>query len=130
MRANIHERQSIEKIYPRAVFEQEARSNLRAKTTVQHGVRIHSMPDDRGEFELTRATRHIAEAEDGANSAFLCPYAQAPTAGGESSGPKETGPPPSAAYDAFIDQVLETARRVRFDRSPGPGEVRLMGPRQ
>ncbi len=39
-RANLHDRSSIERIYPRAVFERDANANARAKASVLSGVHI------------------------------------------------------------------------------------------
>lgn len=135
-RANIHDRESIERIYPRAVFEREAQNNTRAKATVLYGVRIHSVPDGGGAFQLTRASHHVGEDESAANSLFLCPFAHE-TAFAERRddyGAVDERQNALAGvrgdYDAFIDKIIATARTARFDRAPGRGDVRLRGLRQ
>lgn len=135
-RANIHDRGSIERVYPRAVFEQEALSNTRGKASVLHGVRINSAPDGSGAFDLVRAARQVGEDERSASGVFLCPFAhqratlEAPEARAASAGRLDTLAGVRGEYDAFIDKIVATARTVRIDPSPGPGDPRLRGLRQ
>ncbi len=133
-RANLHDRSSIERIYPRAVFERDANANARAKASVLSGVHISSAPDDSSEFDLARASRHVGEDAAPGGAVFLWPVAQAASAHNDdypadAASSKPVGPKRSA-YDAFIDRIIETARRVDFGRSPGPGDARLRGQRQ
>jgi hypothetical protein len=134
-RANIHDRGCIERIYPRAVFEQEALSNTRGKASVLHGVRIYSAPDGSGAFDLARAAHQVGEDERSTNSVFLCPFAHQRTAldaGGRGGNADRLNALAGVRddYDAFIDKIIATARRVRFDPAPGRGDPRLRGLRQ
>ncbi len=135
MRANLRDRASIERIYPRAVFERDANANARAKASVLSGVHISSAPDESCEFDLTRASRHVGEADTPGGAIFLCPFAQARDGGRGDEYPAAAGSsaaqgPKRSAYDLFIDRIIETARDARFDPSPGPGDARLRGARQ
>ena len=66
-------------------------------------------------FDLVRASRQVGEADNPANSLFLCPYAQDDHMVG---------------YDDFVDKIIAAAETAQLDRSPGPGDARLRGPRQ
>jgi hypothetical protein len=123
-RANINDRGSIERIYPRAVFLREANANMRAKASVLTGVQIASSPDAKGDFELTRASRHAGEQASPGGAIFLCPFGQSVTVEAPSSA--VAGDP----YDAFIDQVIATAREAKFPEPTGRDDVRLRGLRQ
>jgi hypothetical protein len=98
--ANINDRGTIERIYPRAVFLRESTANRRAKASVLHGVRILAGADAAGRFELVRAARRAGEPETGSGGVFLCPLAASV---GETADP----------YDAFLDRVIATARAVQ-----------------
>jgi hypothetical protein len=97
--ANINDRSSIERIYPRAVFLRESTVNARAKASVLRGLQILAGADAAGRFDLVRAARRAAEPET-SSGAFLSPSA-APA--------EETADP----YDAFLDRVIATARATR-----------------
>jgi hypothetical protein len=131
-RANINDRGSIERIYPRAVFAREANANMRAKASVLNGVQISSPPDEAGGFDLTRASRHAGEEPSPGGAIFLCPFAQRTGHGADH--PAAAAPPsgerPSDAYDAFIDQIIATAREADFPEPAGRGDARLRGLRQ
>jgi hypothetical protein len=120
---NINDRATIERIYPRAVFQQEANANARANASVLCGVRIASAADDRGAFDLARASRHAGESDQSDGAIFLSPAPQ-PAAPGAPS------PAWDDAYARFIDKIIDTATRAEFARSPGPGDARLRGLRQ
>jgi hypothetical protein len=115
MRANIRDRAGLERFYPRADFETEAQANRRGDAAVLKGLRIDSMPDENGAFDVVRAARQIGEADNPANSLFLCPYAQGDRA---------------LDYGGFLDKIIAAAESAQLDRSPGPGDARLRGPRQ
>jgi hypothetical protein len=131
-RADINDRESIERIYPRAVFAREANANMRAKASVLSGVQIASAPDGQGHFELTRASRHAGEDRSSAGAIFLCPFAQ--RSGHGADDPAAAAPPsgerPRDAYDAFIDEVIAKARGARFPEPTGRHDPRLRGLRQ
>ena len=133
-RANLHDRSSIERIYPRAVFKRDANANARAKASVLSGVHISSAPDESSEFDMARASRHVGEEAAPGGAVFLWPVAEAAAAHNDDY-PAEAGAPAIAgpkrsAYDTFIDRIVETARHADFGRSPGPGDARLRGQRQ
>src|SRR5687767_9412041 len=76
IQANIHDRRSIERLYPSADFEREAAGNADAKATVHRGVRILSPVDAQGMFEAERASRHVGEADPLGDTVFLAPFLQ------------------------------------------------------
>lgn len=116
-RANINDRDSIERVYPRAIFDNEVNANMRAQASVLSGVSILSQPDAAGAFDLARTSRHVGEQADaGGGTVFLCPFASAP-------GDRD-------AYEVFVDRIIATARATHIDPTPGPGDARLRGLRQ
>lgn len=130
--ANVNDRASVERIYPRAVFERDANANMRAKASVLCGVHITSTPDASGAFELARAARHAGEQDSGDAAIFLCPFAQET---GHGRDYPATATPPAgdgerAPYDAFIDKIIATARHAQLPPATGRGDVRLKGLRQ
>ncbi len=131
-RANINDRSTIERIYPRAVFQQEANANSRAKASVLSGVRIASAPDADGGFDLTRASRHAGEAESGDGAVFLSPRAQQTGHGADY--PATAAPPQTAGdrdpYAAFIDQIIAAARRAPAAPVSSHSDAKLRGLRQ
>ena len=135
LRANIHDRQSIEQIYPRNVFNGDAANNADGKATTLKGVLIESAPDARGEFTLIPASRSVAEcAADEASTVFLCPHAVADFGAlvdtGIYSAPEEKSDPAADRaheYDAFIDRILTTVKAVKFQLAIGIDEERLKG---
>ena len=131
-RANINDRGSIERIYPRAVFAREATANMRAKASVLSGVQIASAPDEQGHFELTRASRHAGEDRGSGGAIFLCPFAQRTGHGADYPAvpAPPSGEPPRDAYDAFIDEIVAKARDARLPEPTGRHDPRLRGLRQ
>ena len=128
-RANIRDRASIERIYPRAVFDAEGKANLRAMASVLNGVSIASAIAEDGAFDLVRASRHVGEQDSEGGAIFLCPFAQKQPAGA-GKGDEGASPPPDDPYAVFIDKIIATARDAPLDPSPGPGDARLRGARQ
>lgn len=130
--ANLHDRTSIERIYPRAVFLRESNANSRAKASVLRGLRILSAPDESGNFELVRAARHAGEAASGEGAVFLCPFAQATQHAADY--PKAAAPraaaEPDDPYEDFVTRILEAARTARLPEPTGRGDPRLKGLRQ
>ncbi len=129
-RANVNDRRSLEEIYGRADFEQDAARNAMADAAVHHGLRIESAPDPEGWFNLARARHQVGEV-DGQDSLFLFPDHPSSASGGADGalyGPEED---PAGAhredYGAFIDRVLESARTADFPSPIGRGEERLKG---
>jgi hypothetical protein len=135
--ANLNDRSSLERIYPRDAFEQDAGENSRAKASILKGIRILSPPDDSGAFELARASQHVGEGDPEGDTLFLAPYLgdeyaalqRMDTAYG---GPEEKGDAlakvePRGDYEAFIGKVLQAARSAEFKKPIGKGEERLRG---
>ncbi len=122
-RPNIKDRGTVERIYPRAVFQQEANANGCANASVLSGVRIVSAADDAGAFDLVRASRHAGESDPSDGAIFLSPSAQ-------QAAPGSPAPAWEDAYRRFIDKIIATAARAEFAASPGPGDARLRGLRQ
>jgi hypothetical protein len=122
--ANVHDRRSIEQVYPRDAFARDAAENDRASIETLKGVRIVSAPDEAGDFELDPAAQYAGEI---AGAVFLAPFhRRTPSADGG------TGSDPHHGYDAFVDEIIEAAWRhgYRAAASPGPGDARLRGERQ
>jgi hypothetical protein len=125
-KASINDRASIEEIYPADVFAADAAANDRPEAETLRGVRITSAPDEAGCFAVERAAHHAGEAPTG-TAIFLAPFHRAaPTEHAESN------PDPRGGYNAFLDEIIATARRqgYRAVTSPGPGDPRLRGLRQ
>jgi len=122
--ANIHHRASIERMYPRDVYASDASENERRQSAVLKGVRITEVADQAGDFALERAARHAGEAP---GAVFLAPFHRVTSQEDASAEPE-----PRQDYEAFLDEIVEAAQRPGFRReaSPGPGDVRLRGPRQ
>jgi hypothetical protein len=137
MKASIHDRGSVEAVYPEEAFAFEAGVNSRAKAAVHKGVRIVSAVDAKGEFEIERASRHVGESDGPDQAIFLSPdlvsSADALVAGGGygSTIERESGPQAhkAADYVAFIDRIIEAAKQADFRPAPS-GDGRLRGPRQ
>jgi hypothetical protein len=137
MIANIHDRASIERIYPEAVFALEAGENSRAKTMVHKGVRILSSVDDKGDFEIERASRQVGEDGGPDQAIFLSPdlvsSADALVEGGGygTTIQLESGEQAHKAADylAFIDRIIGAAKQADIRPAPA-GDERLRGPRQ
>jgi hypothetical protein len=122
--ANINDRSSIERTYPPDAFARDAAENDRSRIEILKGVRVASAPDADGNFALEPGSHYTGEVP---GTVFLAPFHRRT--------PKEhTGddPDPRHGYDAFIDEIIDAARRhgYRADGSPGPGDQRLRGLRQ
>ena len=136
-RANIHDRSTIEQLYPRNVFEQDAARNAEAKAQILRGVRIMSPPDERGDFNLVPASKHVGEADPATDTTFVVPVlgrsydalADSPAYGAsEEKGDalaKIRDKPDE--YTAFLDRVVETAKSAKFKPPIGRHEPRLRG---
>lgn len=122
-RPNINDRGTVERIYPRAVFQQEANANARGNASVLSGVRIVSAADESGAFDLVRASRHAGESDPSDGAIFLPPAVPG-------AAPGSPAPAWDDAYRRFIDKIIATAARAAFAPSPGPGDARLRGLRQ
>jgi hypothetical protein len=134
MKADIHDRRSIERIYPPEAFAVDAAHNQQQPANpVLHGVRIASAPDRNGAFTLERASRHVGES---GGAPFLAPfrplYAGRNAAGRIAPPADRPDPDPREGYGAFVDDIIKAAEQLgyREELSPGPGDARLRGPRQ
>jgi hypothetical protein len=125
--ANISDRKSIEAIYPRDVFEAERGMNAAGDATIFHGLRIESNVDEHGDFHLSRASRHSAEATAGRNTIFVVPqlgkgyrgFSEQPGRHGAVTENFDILPSrPAEEYDAFIDEVIERARNANLPEPP------------
>ena len=136
-RANIHDRSTLEQIYPQNVFEQDAARNSEAKAQVLHGVRIMSPPDEKGDFDLVAMSRQVGESDPESDTAFLAPVLQrsydALAESPDYGAPEEKGDAlakvqdKGGEYDAFLGRVIETATSADFKPPIGRGEPRLRG---
>jgi hypothetical protein len=122
--ANIHDRKSIERMYPPEAFARDAAENDRHTAELLHGVRIGSAPDLAGDFELEPAALHAGEVP---GAVFLAPFHRA-TANEHAL----ADPDPHHGYDAFIAEIIDAAQHFgyRAETLPAPGDPRLKGPRQ
>ena len=133
-KANVNDRVSIEQIYDRSVFEQDAARNARGESAVVHGLNILSAPDGNGTIEIARASRHIAERDPEGDSVFLAAYrARATTAEDANAYAGSISPGADAVndnggyYGRFITEVLETVRNAKFKPAIGVGDDRIKG---
>jgi hypothetical protein len=122
--ANVHDRRSIEQVYPPDAFARDAAENDRASIATLRGVRIGSAPDQAGDFELDPAAQYAGEMP---GAVFLAPFHRR-TPNGDGG----TGSDPHHGYGEFVDEIIEAASRhgYRAAASPGPGGARLRGERQ
>lgn len=122
--ANINDRPSIERIYPPDAFARDAAENDRHRVEILRGVRIASAPDEAGNFALEPGAQYTGEVP---GTLFLAPFHPRTPEWCASDDPD-----PRHGYDAFIDEIIDAARRngYRADESPGPGDARLRGARQ
>jgi hypothetical protein len=122
--ANINDRRSIERIYPPDAFARDAAENDRPRIEILKGVRIASAPDGDGNFALEAGAQYTGEVP---GALFLAPFHRR-TAEEYAS----DDPDPRHGYDAFIDEIIDAARRhgYRATASPGPDDPRLRGARQ
>ena len=130
-RANLHDRASIERVYPADSFAADAVRND-VPGAARYGVRITSAPDPAGDFELEPAARHVGET---AGTVFLAPYRRVEelVERGVSGGPRQASPPaPAVGYRRFIDEVIAAAIRLQGESecTPVADDAVLRGPRQ
>ena len=123
-KANINDRQSIERVYPAEAYAADASENDRHKQEVVKGVRILSAPDAAGNFEFNAATQQVGESP---GAVFLAPFH---TATAEDQAP--ANPDSRHGYDGFIGDIIEAATKFGYrpEQSPGARDPRLRGPRQ
>jgi len=134
---NVHDRLTVERIYPPASFDRDSRMNAVVKTEIFHGVKITSSPDANGNFRLTRTSHHVAEQDPEGDVIFVFSYhyqndgtlIQGPDYGGpeERSDASRGSGDGGAAYDTFINRVIEAAKSADFKSAIGFHESRLGG---
>jgi hypothetical protein len=135
--ANIHDRSSLERLYPRDDFDRDAAENADAKATVHRGITIVSGVDRDGRFGAQRALRHVGEGDPEGDTVFVAPFraqADAPVPHLASCGdPAETndvspiGEHKAQAYQAFLDRIIEAVKTAEFKPAVGCREDRLAG---
>ncbi|TWA74294.1 hypothetical protein FBZ82_101309 [Azospirillum brasilense] len=125
--ANIHDPSSIESVYPRSAFDNDARQNARDKEAVEHGVMILSMPDADGNFSLKPSQRHVGEPETTTHSIFLSPtlenseYGAIKPSGSGYDGPIEPAEASETSgdpYRSFVESLIQAARGADFPPQP------------
>jgi hypothetical protein len=123
-KANIHDRTTLKRVYPPEAFSDDAARNSAASPEIVRGVRLLRGPDAAGEFEFEPGSRAVGEMP---SAAFLAPYRSVPNA---PSAGAASGPP--AGYEAFLDDIIDAARRFGFQpgETPGQGDPRIRGLRQ
>jgi hypothetical protein len=135
--ANINERSSIERLYPREDFDRDAGENSDAKATVHRGLRIVSPIDGEGRFSAERGSRHVGEGDPEGDTVFVAPFLGAGPAplqqSGAYGGPAETEEPSAAPgrkaqdYHAFVDRIIAAAKGADFKPAVGRHDGRLRG---
>jgi hypothetical protein len=112
--ANINDRASIERIYPRDAFHRDANFNSLQNTPILHGVTVLSAADETGAFELARHERQTGERDVTQDAKFLPATPTEQSVGHEDE-----------AYASFLARIVDVARSgVRPHQG---GESRLHG---
>ena len=124
-KVRIDDRTALERAYPPDAFAADAARNAAASSEAISGVRILSAPDEAGEFSFERGSRQVGEAS---SAAFIAPYRRRGNAGE----PEAASADPHAGYQAFLDDIVDAARRFGYrpEESPGQGDPRIRGLRQ
>ena len=136
-RVNIYNRSTVEQVYPRGAFDRDSRVNSEAKAVVRHGVRIISSPDANGDFDLARASHHVAEHNPESDVVFVFPHTwrghDAWMLDPDYGKPREKGDALAAIrdegdyYDAFVSRIIDNAKSAEFKPAIGFRESRLRG---
>lgn len=135
--ADIHDRSSLERLYPREHFDRDGGENSDAKATVHRGLLIVSPVDQNGRFSAERGSRHVGESDPEGDTVFVAPflvqdYGPLQQAGAY-GGPAETGDALAAVerkaqdYQAFLDRIVEAAKAAEFKPAIGRHDDRLRG---
>jgi hypothetical protein len=132
--ANINDRGSVERLYPRDDFERDAAENSDAKATVHHGLRIVSALDPSGTFSAERGSRHVGERDPEGDTIFLVPFRaqsdaplEQPNTYGGPEEPRQGGQDKADDYRTFIDRIIAAAKAAEFKPPVGRNEGRLRG---
>ena len=134
----VADREALERLYPRAAFEEDAALNAVGNAQVVHGVRIEAAPNAPGRFRLTRVKHHNGENARSEDGGFLMPdhqgqYAALIKSETDYGGPHEKGNEFAEAhnrdrgYAGFIDRIVEAMRSADFPKPSGRAEERLKG---
>jgi hypothetical protein len=134
----VADREALERLYPRAAFEEDAALNAVGNAQVVHGVRIEAAPDAPGRFRLTRVKHHTGESARSEDAVFLMPdhqgqYAALIKSETDYGGPQEKGNELAEAhnrdrgYAGFINRIVEAMRSADFPKPSGRAEERLKG---
>ena len=133
-RANLNDRTSVEAVYPREAFEEDAGRNSRDKGEIVYGVRIDSVPDAQGYFSLVRAGRHVGELKGSAEAVFIPANQPHLSESSESRlGPEVPQGLDDAQrirqqeYDAFVERILDAVRTATIPEPIGFEDARLKG---
>jgi hypothetical protein len=130
--ANVNDRGSVERAYPREAFDEDVRANMLPTAEVRHGVRIESGADAGGRFRLTRAAQQVGEDARLRHTIFLAPFQTVPAGNvAEDSGygglDERTAAGAAGDYDAFVNRIITAAREMEHEVAPGRGDDRLKG---
>ena len=125
MKVKIEDRAALERAYPPDAFAADAARNAATASEAVSGVRILSAPDNAGEFSFERGSRQVGET---ASAVFLAPYRRRGNAGE----PEAASSDSRAGYQAFLDDIIDAARRLGYkpEESPGQADPRIRGLRQ
>ncbi len=136
-RVNVYDRSAIERFYPQDAFDRDSRRNADARAAVWYGVSIVSSPDANGDFDLARASHHVAEhnAEGdvffvfshtwrGRDAWMLDPGYGAPQERGDAL---TAGQDEGDYYKAFVSRIIDDATSAKFKPAIGLHESRLRG---
>jgi len=134
--ANINDRTSLEKLYPRERFEQDAARNIAADTSVVHGLLVTSAPDENGAFSVAGLSRQVGEGDPEGDSLFFIPHLHEAGEGlvaGPYGGEREKADSEAkvdrrgADYKRFLDRVLKAVRSAEFKTPIGRSDERVKG---
>jgi hypothetical protein len=129
--ANINDRDSIERVYPREAFDEDLRANMLPNAEVLHGARVESGADASGRFRLARATQPVGEESRLRHTVFLAPFAAVAAADADddaSYGGAEAAPGAVVGdYDAFLERIVAAAKEADARPAPGRDDERLKG---
>ena len=130
--ANLRDRKSVERLYPREAHDQDAAENARPKATVHHGVQIDPSPGNSASLTLVRTSRQVGEAEASQDAVFLYPVrVQEGEASTGYAAPSEGSVRPDQrdldAYEAFVSRIIQVAEQADPPAPIGAGEERLKG---
>lgn len=134
--ANINDRASLEKLYSREQFEQDAARNIAVNTSVVHGLLVTSAPDGTGAFSVAGLSRQVGEGDPEGDSLFFIPHLHEASEGlvaAPYGGERERADSEAkidrrgADYKRFLDRVLTAVRSAEFKTPIGRDDERVKG---